>query len=139
MATFFTRIRLRTDGIVFQGRDKEKMNGEFAIDVEELNISRLFEFMKMNPVNSDDCVVVISKDQKPFLSHTGIVSRESFRRYRIEEGLVLSAFYIIYYAYKGQLCPQKYALTKVQRSSTGVLVTASTPDEFRRPLMRACL
>lgn len=137
MAGFFTRIRIDKSSIV--AHKGQKISGEFSIDIEELNIGRRFRFVKKNSLDCSRCKVVLYKDRKIFLSHRGVLSEETFSRYCPEKGLILSAFYIIYRAYKNQLLFAQYAYTRVEYNSISVLVTATTPDKFRVPFIKACL
>lgn len=137
MADFFTRIRMDKNSIVVH--EKQKVSGKFAVDIEELNIARDFRFVKENPLDCSRCRVVLYKDEELFLSHQGVLSDKSFLRYHPDKGLILRAFYVIYKAHKNQLPFEQYACTKVQRTSTSVLVTTTTPDQFRLGFMRACL
>ena len=135
MAIFHTKIIL--DKITPQ--ESKKINGKFTLDIEELNIFREFTFSTINNIYSDDCVVLIYKDDKSFLAHTGKISINNLKKYTLEEKVILISFGLIFLAYKGLLNPNQYALTKIIRDSQKILITTAAPDFFRNILTRACL
>lgn len=143
MATFFTKITLNKISDNSDGKKHNKrFEGEFFLDIEELNILRKFTFL-INEPNSKDGITIINKDDKPFVTHLGKPSIDSLSEYKPEERLIIISFWFVFFARMNWLNPEKYALTKINRVQIGgheiVSVETATPDKFRNHFTRACL
>lgn len=129
MATFFTRIIL--DEIKKTRRNF--FEGEFVIDVEELNVFKRFNFI-VEYRHARYHSIFIYRDGKVFLRQT---ASSSVEKYTKEQLAVLTAFEVVFSAYKGTLNTKRFALTKVERGQK-LSVSTPTPDSMRIVLIKAC-